>query len=288
MRDKDAQWRVKYLVFMKRGTKVHRTTTQNVRRKLPIPFIFLALLVITHCGRSTRPPAPPDTGPPPVSRPDEPPEPDRAMPPPALKVSVEPESIARGDSALLSWEAEHADHVTISQNVGIVETSGRIRFFPDETTTYAVSAKGPGGTTTRDVTIRVTDAPVRLGEEDLELPLEERFERFVRPVFFEYDSAELSEEAKLTLDSNIGWLLRPENADLPFTIEGHCDERGTEEYNLALGDKRAQTVRAYLVENGVKASRITTVSLGEESPFDTGRTEEAWALNRRAHFVLNQ
>lgn len=285
MRDKDEQRRL----------KVHRTTTRMKpistfpAGMLLIQVVLPVLLVTIGCGRSARPPLPPDTGPPPVSRAPEPPDADPSVPPPVLQASIEPPAIAKGDSALLTWKADHADHVTISHNVGIVETSGRIRFFPDETTTYQVTAKGLGGTTTKDVMVEVADEPVRLGEEDLRgRSLEERFNEFVRPVFFEYDSAEVSDEAKLTLDSNIRWLLRPENLALHLTIEGHCDERGTEEYNLALGDKRAQTVRAHLVQNGINSSRITTVSLGEESPFDPGHTEEAWTLNRRAHFVLDQ
>jgi peptidoglycan-associated lipoprotein len=106
----------------------------------------------------------------------------------------------------------------------------------------------------------------------------------LKPVFFDYDSADLSPAAKVALDENAGvlkkygtWLL---------TIEGHCDERGTPEYNLALGERRAVAARTYLVALGVAADRLRTVSYGKEFPFDPGKDEAAWAKNRRAHFVI--
>ncbi|MDA2923096.1 OmpA family protein [Acidobacteria bacterium AH-259-L09] len=210
------------------------------------------------------------------------------MPAPELEVLIEPSVIRQGDSALLRWEAQNADHVLISHNIGVVETSGRIKFFPDETTTYEVIAEGPGGRIAKAVTVDVLqDKTPRISAEDLpSRSLGEQFSYFVKPVFFAYNSAQLSEEARLRLDGNIRWLTRLENRGIRFLIEGHCDERGTEEYNLALGDKRAQTVMAYLVRHGIDALRMATLSLGEERPFDPRPMEEAWALNRRAHFVL--
>ncbi|MDA2928649.1 OmpA family protein [Acidobacteria bacterium AH-259-O06] len=210
------------------------------------------------------------------------------MPAPELEVLIEPSVIRQGDSALLRWEAQNADHVLISHNIGVVETSGRIKFFPDETTTYEVIAEGPGGRVAKAVTVDVLkDKTPRISAEDLpSRSLGEQFSYFVKPVFFAYNSAQLSEKAPLRLDGNIRWLTRLENRGIRFLIEGHCDERGTEEYNLALGDRRAQTVMAYLVRHGIDALRMATLSLGEERPFDPRPTEEAWALNRRAHFVL--
>jgi len=98
----------------------------------------------------------------------------------------------------------------------------------------------------------------------------------------------LSEEASLILDGNAEWLTRPENLGIRFLIEGHCDQRGTEEYNLALGDTRAQAVLAYLARQGIDLSRVRALALGEERPFDLRQTEEGWRLNRRAHFMLTQ
>jgi peptidoglycan-associated lipoprotein len=103
-------------------------------------------------------------------------------------------------------------------------------------------------------------------------------------VFFELDSYALSAEAKVALEQDAK-LLR-DHADLGITIEGHCDERGTVEYNQALGEKRANAARDYLVNAGVEAGRVQTISYGKERPFAEGHDESAWAQNRRAHFVL--
>jgi peptidoglycan-associated lipoprotein len=205
---------------------------------------------------------------------------------PGLEARIEPELIQEGESALLTWEATNADRVVIDHNIGSVEVSGRIRFFPEGTTSYEVAAEGAGGTMVKNVTVEVLMDEI-ISEEDLTgRPLREQFESFVQPVFFKYDRTELTSEARNALNESIGWLTRSENAQVRFLIEGHCDQRGTEEYNLALGDKRAQTVRAYLLEGGVDGGRMRTLSLGEERPFDSRQTEQAWALNRRAHFVL--
>jgi peptidoglycan-associated lipoprotein len=104
------------------------------------------------------------------------------------------------------------------------------------------------------------------------------------PVFYAYDSAEVAAEMQSTLQKNAE-ILR-QYPSWVVTIEGHCDERGTAEYNLTLGDRRAQAARAYLVSLGVAAERLKTVSYGSEFPFDPGATEEAYAKNRRAHFVV--
>jgi peptidoglycan-associated lipoprotein len=204
-----------------------------------------------------------------------------------LDARLEPESIPPGESATLIWETRNAELVVIDQGIGEVDKSGRLKVFPAQTSRYRIVAVGPGGNTEKTLTLEVGKQTPSLLEEELEgKPLSERFTYFVKPVFFQYDSSELGDEAKLTLDGNIRWLVRAENKSLEIVLEGHTDERGTAEYNLALGDKRAQMVRAYMVEHGVEPSRLTTFSFGEEHPFDTRPTDEAYALNRRVHFVL--
>ena len=105
-------------------------------------------------------------------------------------------------------------------------------------------------------------------------------------VFFDYDSSELSAEGRSVLDENATVLQR--YSTWIITIEGHCDERGTPEYNLGLGERRALVAREYLLTRGLDADRIRTVSYGKEFPFDPAQTEEAWAKNRRAHFVITE
>lgn len=246
--------------------------------------VLIAVFLFTACGKKTGPVRPPT---PPAPAPTAPGTPSTA-PPPRLDARVEPERIPPGESATLIWDAQNAEVVVIDQGIGEVDQTGRLRVFPTRTSSYRIVAVGPGGNTEKTVTLQVGEgAPPTIAEEELagKSP-SEQFVYFVKPIFFEYDSSELKDEAKLTLDGNIRWLVQPENRSFGVVLEGHTDERGTGEYNLALGDKRAQVVRAYMVAHGVAPSRLVTVSLGEERPFDPRPAEDAYALNRRVHFVL--
>jgi len=104
-------------------------------------------------------------------------------------------------------------------------------------------------------------------------------------IYFEFDSSILTSEAQLLLKKKAEWLQN--NPQAMSTIEGHCDDRGTNEYNLALGDRRATSAKTFLVDLGISASRLTTISYGEERPVDPGQNEEAWAKNRRCRFTTN-
>jgi peptidoglycan-associated lipoprotein len=107
----------------------------------------------------------------------------------------------------------------------------------------------------------------------------------IRDAFYNYDEATLDDAAQAALTSSANWL-KGQGAAYSLLIEGHCDERGTEQYNLALGDRRANSAKDYLVTLGVDAGRIRTVSYGEERPFEEGHDDSAWSQNRRAHLVL--
>lgn len=107
---------------------------------------------------------------------------------------------------------------------------------------------------------------------------------YLKDAFFDYNKSDLRDDARAALTANADWLKR--NTSIQFLIEGHCDDRGTTEYNLALGDRRSNSAREYLVSLGVDASRIRTVSYGKERPFCTAETEECWQQNRRAHFLI--
>ncbi|HEU5162622.1 MAG TPA: peptidoglycan-associated lipoprotein Pal [Thermoanaerobaculia bacterium] len=125
--------------------------------------------------------------------------------------------------------------------------------------------------------------------EDLSGSTEELTDRaqrmgWVRDVFFEFDSFALSADAQDALAVTASWLKT--HPEFSLLIEGHCDERGTQQYNLALGDRRANVAKDYIVTLGVPSSRVRTISYGEERPFSTGSDESAWAQNRRAHMTL--
>jgi peptidoglycan-associated lipoprotein len=114
------------------------------------------------------------------------------------------------------------------------------------------------------------------------VPVKERFPD--KDIYFEYDKSGIVPEAQENLRAKAKWLMA--NPDVSVIIEGHCDERGTNEYNMALGDRRAGSAKTFLVDLGVEASRMTTISYGEEKPFDPGHDEAAWAKNRRVHFAI--
>jgi len=124
----------------------------------------------------------------------------------------------------------------------------------------------------------------RLQEEARQM--REAKERFLNEdIPFEFDSATLTEEAQEILRQKAEWLQN--NSQVAATIEGHCDERGTNAYNLALGDRRAESAKTFLKNLGIASSRLTTISYGEERPVDPGHNEDAWAKNRRGHFIIN-
>ena len=145
----------------------------------------------------------------------------------------------------------------------------------------------------QDTTQKTTppeDTSQKANEEDLQAAAamraaEQAKNQFLNEhIYFAFDSADLSPLAQETLKRKAAWL--KDNADAMVTIEGNCDERGTNEYNLALGERRAESARAYLVDLGVSASRLSTISYGEERPLDPRHNEEAWAKNRNDQFKL--
>jgi len=130
----------------------------------------------------------------------------------------------------------------------------------------------------------VTEAPLPTNLEDLNRVAQER--GFIQDAFFGYDESQLTADGQTALTNSARWLTGTEGRAYNILIEGHCDERGTEQYNLALGDKRANIAKEFLQTLGVDASRMRTVSYGEERPFDPGHDDSAYAKNRRAHLVI--
>ena len=141
------------------------------------------------------------------------------------------------------------------------------------------SAAGAGGPVAA-----ATDAPSRGGAATTPLPGEFKPSESLKDIHFDFDRYEIRAEDARILDADAAWLkTRPNDLVL---VEGHCDERGTSEYNLALGERRAKAAMTYLVAQGIQAQRITLISYGKERPACTGHDEACWALNRRAHFLV--
>jgi len=146
----------------------------------------------------------------------------------------------------------------------------------------------PGETPSRPETmVQPPSATPPGGVESAELPADVReinARGYLKDAFFDYDKSDLRDDARTALAADADWLKK--NRTIQFLIEGHCDERGTSEYNLALGDRRANAAKEYLVSLGVDASRVRTVSYGKERPFCNQSSEDCWQQNRRAHFLV--
>src|SRR3954466_1310058 len=237
------------------------------KKNYVVLFVMAALLVVGGCKKKeTAPPPPPP--PPPAA--------------PTASLSANPDSVQAGQPTTLTWRTENANDVTI-EGIGKVDASGSQPVTPQSSTTYRLTAKGPGGT--QDATARVTveAAPVQTAVSQTD---EQMFAANVKDVFFDYDSYAIRGDSQQQLAANAAFLKQHPN--WKFTIEGHCDERGSTEYNLALGDSRANATRDALTQNGVSAGNVKTISYGKEKPFCNESNEACWQQNRRAHFVLTK
>jgi peptidoglycan-associated lipoprotein len=216
-------------------------------------------------------------------------------PAPAITLTAEPGAIEVGQTATLRWSAENATTVNIS-GLGEVARSGEREVSPRESTTYTAEARGEGGVATASARVTVTEPapPSTPAPEPAESPrtdpaIAELFANAVAPVFFDFDKSTLGAAEQEKLRRAADWLLQEQNRLITFRIEGNCDPRGTAEYNMGLGDRRARAARDFLISLGVEAHRIETVSFGLEKA--QGRSEGApniipsWAHDRRADFV---
>ncbi len=252
-------------------------------KKYPSTVAILVLLLVAvilsgfGCAKKVAPP--------PAAAKTQPAPPPPPPPAPTITLSASPMTIDKGQSSTLTWRTSNASNVTISGGVGAVEPSGSRAVSPSSSTTYTASASGPGGTAVAETRVTVTEpiAPV-VPAAPRPLTDSEFFSNSVKDAFFDYDKYDIRTDAQAALQGDARSL--SERSGIQFTIEGHCDERGSEKYNLALGDRRANAAKQYLISQGVSAERIDTVSYGKERPFCTEHTEDCWQQNRRAHLVL--
>ena len=227
------------------------------------------LLLLSACGKKAAPPPPP---PPP------------APPAPTASIAVDPSTIQPGQSATLTWQTSNATDVSID-GIGAVQPNGSQSVSPTDSTTYHLVAKGSGGTQEATARLTVTQPPPppapapSVTDEDL-------FSQNVKDVYFDYDKSDVRADQQASVQADAQFF--SQHANMNFTIEGHCDERGSTEYNLALGDQRASAVKNVLTNLGVSASRIKTISYGKEKPFCTESNEACWQQNRRGHLVMQK
>jgi peptidoglycan-associated lipoprotein len=207
-------------------------------------------------------------------------------PAPTISLTALPAAINRGQVSTLSWRTTNASEVVIDGGVGTVEASGNRTVSPSTSTTFTARATGPGGTATAEARVTVSEVSGVIPPIETPVSAVDLFPKVIKDAFYDYDSYELREEARQALIEDARALSGDVLRMVRITIEGHCDERGSEAYNLALGDKRANAARDFLIAQGIDPARIDTISFGEEKPFATGHDEESWRQNRRAHFVM--
>jgi peptidoglycan-associated lipoprotein len=199
---------------------------------------------------------------------------------PTATLAANPSVIQQGQPTVLTWQTSNANEITIA-GLGTLPPSGSRSITPSESITYTLVAKGSGGT--KDVSARVTvNPPVAKAapsptDDDL-------FANNIRDVFFDYDKSAIRSSEAPTVQNDGAFL--SQHPGIKALIEGHCDDRGSEEYNIALGASRAESARQALVQQGVPAGRIRTVSYGKEKPFCTEDNEQCWQQNRVDHFVF--
>ena len=216
--------------------------------------------------------------------------PDTTMPAPTASISADPLAIDIGQSVVLNWRTTNATSVSID-GIGQVPINGTQTVSPANSTNFHLVAKGDGGVTEANVrvTVRVPEvptAPVGNVNNDGPMGSEAIFHQNVQDIFFGYDSYDLSPEAKTSVSMAASYLTS--HPAIKILIGGYCDDRGSAEYNITLGENRANSAKTALVEAGVAPGRIRVVSYGKERQFCTDETDACWQQNRRAQFSLDR
>ncbi len=229
-----------------------------------------ALLMLGACKKKVAPTPPP---PPP------------APPAPTASISVNPSTVQAGQSASLTWQTSNATDVSID-GIGAVQPNGSQTVSPTESTTYHLTAKGSGGTQEATARLTVSQAQAPPPPPTPSVSDEDLFSQNIKDVYFDYDKSEIRGDQQTSVQADAQFL--GQHSNMSITVEGHCDERGSTDYNLALGDQRASAVKSALTSAGVSGSRIKTISYGKEKPFCSESNEACWQQNRRGHLVLQK
>ncbi len=259
------------------------------KRKIPVICLAVSLAMFAAgCKKKVAPPPPP---PPPVQ---EKPAPAPPSAPVIAQFTAEPTSIQPGQSSTLRWQVSgEVATVAINQGIGTVQTAGSRQVSPTDSTTYTLTAAGPGGNVTASATVSVSSPPPPPPPPPPPAPtatLEQRLGSDLQDAYFDYDKSDVRGDARDALTRDAG-ALKSILTDFPsaaIVLEGHCDERGSAEYNIGLGDRRATAAKDFLVQLGVPADRLKTISYGKERPQCTEANESCWQKNRRAHFASGQ
>jgi len=247
----------------------------TIRKTLVLAATLVAMGAVTGCHKKASGINPSALGPEPAP-----------SPAPTATITADPAAIDLGQTVVLNWRTENATTVTID-GIGQVNANGTQTVTPANSTNFHLTAKGDGGTTDANVrvTVRVPVAPTPAPSEG-DMGTDAAFHQNVQDVFFDYDSYDLRPDAASAVAQAASYLAA--HPAIKVVIGGYCDDRGSAEYNLALGENRANAARTALVSAGVAASRLRVVSYGKEKQFCTEETESCWQQNRRAQFSLDR
>jgi peptidoglycan-associated lipoprotein len=239
--------------------------------RILVPVVLLvALAAVAGCNNKKKPLPPAQTAPPAA-----------VVPAPTAQITARPAVVSAGDQVQLSWRTTDATSISID-GIGDVPSSGVKTVTPSVSTSYHLVARGEGGSA--DATARVAvNAPPAVQVPVSAMSADEEFKANVQDIFFDYDTYDIRSDAQATLSRDASYLVS--HTDLKVVIGGYCDERGSDEYNLALGQNRAEAAKNALVTAGVAAGRIRVISYGKEKPFCSESSEECWQKNRRAGFT---
>jgi len=261
-------------------TRIFQPQSKTVRAALLLAF---ALATVTGCHKNSNAPNPASLGPTATTP---------TTPAPTANLTADPLAVDLGQSVVLNWRTTDATSVSID-GIGKVNPNGTQTVSPSTSTNFHLVATGDGGTVEANVrvTVRVAVAPnvptdTSANGANGEMGSDEVFHQNVADIFFDYDSATLRPEGEASASKAAAYLTA--HPAIHIVIGGYCDDRGSAEYNLALGENRANAAKAAIVTAGVNASRIRVVSYGKEKQFCTDETEECWQQNRRAQFSLDR
>ena len=263
----------------------------NMRTLSAAVFAGMLLLAAAGCKKKVAAAAPPP--PPPVTNDTPPPPAAKPQPPRINTFTIEPAGIERGQSATLSWSVANATNMSIDQGVGAIQANGTRQVTPNNSTTYTLTASGAGGMDSRSVTVTVNAAPAPpppKAKPTVTISSVDQLNREAQDIYFDYDMSDLRADAMRAASANAELLKRifAQDSNFAVLIEGNCDERGSAEYNLGLGDRRATALKDFYVQQGLPANRIRTISYGQEKPVCTEAREACYQRNRHDHMSAAQ
>jgi len=249
----------------------------RLTRMLAVASTFAVLGAVTGCHKKASGVNPNSLGPAPAA----------AAPAPTATITADPLAIDLGQSVVLNWRTQNATTASI-EGIGDVNLTGTQTVSPSGSPNFRLTVKGDGGTTDASVrvTVRVPVAPAAPPAETADMGSDAAFKQNVQDIFFDYDSFDLRPDAASTTAKAAEYLTA--HPSIKVVIGGYCDDRGSAEYNLALGENRANAARTALVSAGVAANRLRVISYGKEKQFCTEEDESCWQQNRRAQFSLDR